>query len=129
MHPARTLCHHSLTTRQLDKTGHRFGPFLFQRGGKLPPQLQFSEVNFREQDRLEAAQVASILPGPYKMRGYRCSTWLVATNKPPILPYRGVARTGVCFALEVMLDIAARELGISRRTLHRKINQFNLRDL
>ena len=24
---------------------------------------------------------------------------------------------------------AARELGISRRTLHRKINQFNLRDL
>ena len=49
---------------------------------------------------LEAAQVGSILPGPYKMERYRCRTWSVATNKAPILPYRGVARTGVCFALE-----------------------------
>jgi carbon-monoxide dehydrogenase large subunit len=61
---------------------------------------------------LEAAQVGSILPGPYKMDRYRCQTWSVATNKPPILPYRGVARTGVCFALELMVDAAARELGI-----------------
>jgi aerobic carbon-monoxide dehydrogenase large subunit len=61
---------------------------------------------------LEAAQVGSILPGPYKMERYRCHTWSVATNKPPILPYRGVARTGVCFALELMVDAAARELGI-----------------
>jgi carbon-monoxide dehydrogenase large subunit len=61
---------------------------------------------------LEAAQVSSILPGPYKMERYRCRTWSVATNKPPILPYRGVARTGVCFALELMIDAAARELGI-----------------
>lgn len=59
---------------------------------------------------LEAAQVGSILPGPYKMDAYRCHTWSVATNKPPILPYRGVARTGVCFALEVMIDTLAREL-------------------
>ena len=60
---------------------------------------------------LEAAQVASILPGPYKMERYRCRTWSVATNKPGILPYRGVARTGVCFALEVALDAVAREAG------------------
>ena len=33
------------------------------------------------------------------------------TNKPPILPYRGVARTGVCFAMELMLDAVAREVG------------------
>jgi carbon-monoxide dehydrogenase large subunit len=46
------------------------------------------------------------------MDRYRCQTWSVATNKPPILPYRGVARTGVCFALELMVDAAARELGI-----------------
>ena len=50
---------------------------------------------------IEAAQVASILPGPYRLGGYRCKTWSVATNKPPILPYRGVARTGVCFAIEL----------------------------
>lgn len=61
---------------------------------------------------LEAAQVASILPGPYDFEGYRCRTWSVATNKPPILPYRGVARCGVCFALEVLLDAIARELSM-----------------
>jgi carbon-monoxide dehydrogenase large subunit len=61
---------------------------------------------------LEAAQVASILPGPYRLGGYRCRTWSVATNKPPILPYRGVARAGVCFAMELVIDALARELGI-----------------
>src|ERR1700712_5342624 len=61
---------------------------------------------------LEAAQVGSILPGPYKMEAYACRTWSVATNKPPILPYRGVARTGVCFALEIMIDAVAREAGL-----------------
>src|SRR5580658_3801113 len=61
---------------------------------------------------LEAAQVASILPGPYRMPAYRCRTFSVATNKCPILPYRGVARTGVCFALEIMLDAVAREAGL-----------------
>jgi carbon-monoxide dehydrogenase large subunit len=61
---------------------------------------------------LEAAQVASILPGPYDFPSYRCRTWSVATNKCPILPYRGVARTGVCFALELMLDAVAREAGL-----------------
>src|SRR6202521_1711102 len=60
---------------------------------------------------LEAAQVSSILPGPYRMEKYRCHTWSVATNKAPILPYRGVARTGVCFALELVLDAIAREAG------------------
>lgn len=61
---------------------------------------------------LEAAQVASILPGPYDFPYYRCRTYSVATNKCPILPYRGVARTGVCFALELVLDAIAREAGM-----------------
>ena len=61
---------------------------------------------------LEAAQVASILPGPYTMQAYRCRTFSAATNKPPILPYRGVARSGVCFALEVALDAVARQAGL-----------------
>ena len=61
---------------------------------------------------LEAAQVASILPGPYVMESYRCRTFSAATNKPPILPYRGVARAGVCFALEVALDAVARAAGL-----------------
>ena len=61
---------------------------------------------------LEAAQVGSILPGPYDFPVYRCRTWSVASNKAPILPYRGVARTGVCFAMELILDAVAREAGI-----------------
>ncbi len=61
---------------------------------------------------LEAAQIGSILPGPYVMDSFVCRTRSAATNKPPILPYRGVARTGVCFALETMLDRAAREIGV-----------------
>ncbi|WP_315799244.1 xanthine dehydrogenase family protein molybdopterin-binding subunit [Bradyrhizobium sp. SZCCHNRI3043] len=61
---------------------------------------------------LEAAQIASILPGPYPMPAYRCRTYSVATNKCPILPYRGVARTGVCFALELLLDAVAAEAGL-----------------
>ncbi len=60
---------------------------------------------------LEAAQVVSILPGPYVVPRYRCRAFSVATNKPPILPYRGVARTGVCFALETTLDAVARRAG------------------
>jgi len=69
---------------------------------------------------LEAAQVASILPGPYQFPGYRCRTWSVSTNKPPILPFRGVARTGVCFAMEVLLDAVARELKMAPDEIRRR---------
>ncbi|RAI46054.1 xanthine dehydrogenase family protein molybdopterin-binding subunit [Rhodoplanes roseus] len=61
---------------------------------------------------LEGGQIGSILPGLYDFPHYRCRVHSVATNKPPILPYRGVARTGACFALEVTLDALAREIGI-----------------
>jgi aerobic carbon-monoxide dehydrogenase large subunit len=70
---------------------------------------------------LEAAQVASILPGPYDFPAYRCRTYSVATNKCPILPYRGVARTGVCFALELVLDAIAREAGVEPYEVRAKI--------
>ena len=66
---------------------------------------------------LEAGQIASILPGLYDFAHYRCRTYSVATNKPPILPYRGVARTGACFALEVTLDALARKIGIEPSAL------------
>lgn len=60
---------------------------------------------------LEPGQVASILPGPYRFEKFRCRTRAVATNKPPILPYRGVARAGVCFAIEFVMDAIARAVG------------------
>ena len=60
---------------------------------------------------LEPGQVIGNLPGPYDFRGYRCRTHCVATNKPGFLPYRGVARTGVCFAIELLMDAIARAVG------------------
>jgi aerobic carbon-monoxide dehydrogenase large subunit len=69
---------------------------------------------------LEGGQIGSILPGLYDFPHYRCKVYSVATNKPPILPYRGVARTGVCFALEVTLDALARELGIEANEMRMK---------
>jgi carbon-monoxide dehydrogenase large subunit len=61
---------------------------------------------------LEASQIASLLPGPYDFQIYRCRATAVATNKCPILPYRGVARTGVCLAIEMVMDGIAREAGL-----------------
>ena len=60
---------------------------------------------------LEAAQVGSILPGPYDFPAFRYRTWSVCTNKPPIVPFRGVARAGVCFAMESMIDAIAHAVG------------------
>ena len=62
---------------------------------------------------LEAAQIGSIFPGPYVLPLFRCRTVSACTNKPPILPYRGVARTGVCYAMETTMDALARKLGLS----------------
>jgi carbon-monoxide dehydrogenase large subunit len=60
---------------------------------------------------VEPAQATGNLPGPYDLGGYRCKTHCVATNKPGLLPYRGVARTGVCFATELTIDAVARAVG------------------
>lgn len=61
---------------------------------------------------LEGAQVVSNLPGPYDLKAYRCRAYSVCSNKPPIVPYRGVARTGVCTAIELMVDAVARAAGL-----------------
>lgn len=60
---------------------------------------------------LEAAQAGGNLPGPYDFPAYRCKTFSVATNKPGFTPYRGVARPGVCFAMELTIDAIARAVG------------------
>ncbi|MFP5512825.1 MAG: xanthine dehydrogenase family protein molybdopterin-binding subunit [Alphaproteobacteria bacterium] len=60
---------------------------------------------------LEPSQIAGNLPGPYDFQAYRCKTYTVATNKPAFTPYRGVARTGVCFAMELTIDAIARAVG------------------
>ena len=60
---------------------------------------------------IEPSQVSAILPGPYDIPVYRCKTAAVVTNKCPQLPYRGVARPNVCYAMELMIDAIARQIG------------------
>jgi carbon-monoxide dehydrogenase large subunit len=69
---------------------------------------------------LEGAQIVSNLPGPYNLPAYRCRAYSVCTNKPPIVPYRGVARTGVCTTMEWLLDAIAREAGIDPYEVRRR---------
>lgn len=59
---------------------------------------------------VEGAMAGGILPGPYDLGCYRMRTFTVATNKPPICPYRSVARTGVTFAMDILVDALAREV-------------------
>jgi carbon-monoxide dehydrogenase large subunit len=67
--------------------------------------------NWHQTIGLEPGQIVGNLPGPYDLGGYRVRADCVATNKPGFLPYRGVARTGVCFAMELMIDAVARAVG------------------
>jgi carbon-monoxide dehydrogenase large subunit len=60
---------------------------------------------------IEPSQVSAILPGPYDIPVYRCRAAAVVTNKCPQLPYRGVARPNVCYAMEMMIDAIARKIG------------------
>lgn len=62
---------------------------------------------------LEAQMASTILPGPYQIANYRCRARAVATNKSPHGTYRGVARPSSVFAVERLVDEAARELGMS----------------
>ena len=59
----------------------------------------------------EANMAARCLPGPYTIANYRARTYTVATNKTPFGPYRGVGRTGACFAIDRTIDEVARAVG------------------
>ena len=60
------------------------------------------------------------LPGPYDIKAYKCRTQTTVTNKPGLMPYRGVARPGVCFAIEMTIDALAREIGIEADEIRAK---------
>jgi carbon-monoxide dehydrogenase large subunit len=52
-----------------------------------------------------------MLPGPYTMQAFRAISYGVATNKVPIVPYRGVARPIACLATEMAIDAIAEAVG------------------
>lgn len=61
---------------------------------------------------MDASMAAAMIPGPYKLENYRFRARSLASNKPPLGPYRGVARPGACFAIERTIDELAHQLGI-----------------
>lgn len=60
---------------------------------------------------MEAGMAAGILPGPYDIPVYHGRAVTVCTNKAPLGPYRGVGRTGACFAIETLIDDIAEAVG------------------
>jgi carbon-monoxide dehydrogenase large subunit len=63
---------------------------------------------------------ASSVPGPYVVPSYRLDTTVVFTNKVPTTPVRGAGRPQAVFAMERLLDRAARELSLDRAELRRR---------
>ena len=59
-------------------------------------------------------------PGPYKLTEYGVRARGVATNTCPMAPYRGVSRPVISFAMERLMDRAARKLGIDPVDIRRR---------
>jgi aerobic carbon-monoxide dehydrogenase large subunit len=66
---------------------------------------------------LEPVQVASFLPGPYRVPHYRGRAQAVATSKAPTGPYRGVGRPISTFVMERLMDMAAAKIGIDPKEI------------
>ncbi|MCY4302897.1 MAG: xanthine dehydrogenase family protein molybdopterin-binding subunit [Aestuariivita sp.] len=69
---------------------------------------------------LEPVQVASFMPGPYRIPHYSATVRGVCTPKPPTGPYRGVGRPMAVLALERLVDKAASTLGLSPTDIRRR---------
>jgi aerobic carbon-monoxide dehydrogenase large subunit len=66
---------------------------------------------------MEAGMSAGIMTGPYDIAVYRGRAVTVCTNKSPLGPYRGVGRSGACFAIESLIDRVAQEVGLPPETV------------
>jgi carbon-monoxide dehydrogenase large subunit len=66
---------------------------------------------------LEPVQVASFLPGPYRIAQYQGGVSAVATSKAPTGPYRGVGRPTSTFVTERLIDMAAHRLGLDPKEI------------
>ena len=69
---------------------------------------------------VEPLMAATELPGLYKVKRYAARARGFATNKPPTAPYRGVSRPQIVLVMELLMDKAARRLGIDRVEIRRR---------
>jgi carbon-monoxide dehydrogenase large subunit len=75
---------------------------------------------------VEPLMAMAEMPGPYDVRGYRCTARGVLTHTCPMAPYRGVSRPVITFAIERLMDRAAASFGMEPSELRRRnlINCF-----
>lgn len=69
---------------------------------------------------ISAAKPLAAFTGPYTIPVARYDLTLVATNKLPASPYRGMGPPPHFFVLEQMMDIAARALGVDPAEFRRR---------
>lgn len=63
---------------------------------------------------------ATSLPGAYIVPNYDLEVVLAQTNKVPVIPVRGAGYPQSNFAMERLIDCAARELGLDRAEVRRR---------
>ena len=63
---------------------------------------------------------AVTVPGPYVLPAYRLEVTVAYTNKVATTPVRGAGRPQAVFAMERLMDRAARELGLDRAEIRRR---------
>jgi carbon-monoxide dehydrogenase large subunit len=69
---------------------------------------------------VEPLMAMAELPGPYDFRAYDCRARGVVTNTCTMAPYRGVSRPIITFALERLMDKAARAFGVDQVDIRRR---------
>jgi CO/xanthine dehydrogenase Mo-binding subunit len=68
----------------------------------------------------EGVQVATIMPGPYRVPAYASSLRVVFTHKTPLAVYRAVGHPPAILVMELLMDEAARELGLTADEIRRR---------
>jgi carbon-monoxide dehydrogenase large subunit len=69
---------------------------------------------------VEPLMAMAEMPGPYDFRAYDCRARGVVTNTCTMAPYRGVSRPIITFALERLMDKAARAFDIEPVDIRRR---------
>jgi aerobic carbon-monoxide dehydrogenase large subunit len=69
---------------------------------------------------VEPLMAATEMPGPYRLKHYRSRARAVATNKVPMAPYRGVSRPQFTFAMERLMQKAAKQLDMDVVEIRRR---------
>ncbi|MFV0245730.1 MAG: xanthine dehydrogenase family protein molybdopterin-binding subunit, partial [Qingshengfaniella sp.] len=69
---------------------------------------------------LPGCAMVGMVRGPYRIPGFKGRTRAIPTNKSPLNVYRGAGHPQAVFAMERMMDKAARALGLDRIEIRRR---------